>query len=335
MDSIKSNHMPGRSQFIRLLVCAVALALPLAAGAQPRLVADGLQGSSGSAVGPDGALYVAEGAVGRIARVDPATGAVTTFAEGLPPALIPIGGVVDVAFIGSTAYALVTLVGSDLGGDSIVGIYRIDGPDSYTVIADLGAWSLANPPTHEFDYFVPTGVHYAMEPFRGGLLVTDGHLNWVLWVTLDGEISEFMSFGNIVPTGLEVWGNTVYMAQAGPVPHLPEDGKIVAFGPKSTSATEVAAGAPLMVDVKRGRGATLYGLAQGPWDGAGEGSPAIPNSGMLVELKGDGGMSVVADGLNLPTSFQIIGNTAYFVSLAGEVWAIDDLGSPPFGRGVR
>lgn len=120
---------------MRLMVCALAIALPLAAGAQPRLVAGGLARGSGSAIGPDGALYVVEGAVGQIARVDPASGAVTTFASGLPPALIPIGGVADVAFIGNTVYALVTLVGSDLGGDSIVGICRIDGPDSYTVIA--------------------------------------------------------------------------------------------------------------------------------------------------------------------------------------------------------
>ena len=85
------------------------------------------------------------------------------------------------------------------------------------------------------------------------MLVTDGHLNWVLWVTLDSKLSEFMGFGNIVPAGLEVRGNTVYMAEA----------------------------------------------------------------------------------LNMPTSFQIIGNTAYFVSLAGKVWAIDNVGSAPFGRAVR
>ena len=53
------------------------------------LLASGLQGSIGSAVGPGGALFVAEGAAGRIARVDPQTGAVTTFASGLPGELLP------------------------------------------------------------------------------------------------------------------------------------------------------------------------------------------------------------------------------------------------------
>jgi hypothetical protein len=314
-----------------LAAASLALALPFTAAAQPTLLVSGLEGASGSAVGPDGALYVTEGAAGRLTRVDPGTGALTTVASGLPPSFVGIGGAMDVAFIGETPYVLVTLVGSDLGGDSIVGIYRVDGPGDFEVIADIGAWSIANPPTIDFSYFVPSGVHYAMETFRGGFLVTDGHLNRVLWVTLDGEISEFIAFGNIVPTGLAVWGNTVYMAEAGPVPHLPEDGKVVSFGPKSTSATEVASGAPLLVDVGIGRGRTMYALAQGTWAGTMDGEPATPNTGQLVEVNADGTFTVLAEGLNLPTSFQFIGNTAYVVNLVGEIWRYDNVSSPPFG----
>src|SRR6267142_4424925 len=72
----------------------------------------GLESAKGSTVGPDGALYVTEGAVGRISRVDPLTGEVTTFASGLPKAIpaVGIGGAIDVAFIDRTAYVLVTLV---------------------------------------------------------------------------------------------------------------------------------------------------------------------------------------------------------------------------------
>ena len=167
----------------------------------------------------------------------------------------------DVAFIGKTAYVLVTLVGPDVGGSDVVGIYRVDGPDSFTVVADIGAFALSNPPSTPFD--VPTGVQYALETYRGGFLVTDGHHNRVLRVTLDGEVTELIAFDNIVPTGLAVSGNTVYMAEAGPVPHLPEDGKVVSFGPKSPTATEVASGASLLVDVEFGRGRTLYALSQG------------------------------------------------------------------------
>ena len=163
----------------------------------------------------------------------------------------------DVAFIGETAYALVTLVGPDVGGSDVVGIYRVDGPDSFTVIADIGEFSIRQSAANT-EFFVPTGLQYALETYRGGFLVTDGHHNRVLRVTLDGEISELIAFDNIVPTGLAVSGNTVYMAEAGPVPHLPENGKVVSFRTNSPTATEVASGAPLLVDVEFGRGRNLY-----------------------------------------------------------------------------
>ena len=125
----------------------------------------GLDGGSGSTVGPGGALYVTESKAGRISRVDPRTGEITTFASGLPPTIpgVGIGGAIDVAFIGGTAYALVTLVGPDVGGSDTVGIYRIDGPDSFTVVADIGAFALSDPPRLPFD--VPTGVQYALETY--------------------------------------------------------------------------------------------------------------------------------------------------------------------------
>ena len=296
-----------------------------------QLLVSGLQGASGSTIGPDGALYVTEGAVGRISRIDPKTGDITTFASGLPSSIpaIGIGGVYDVAFLGATAYVLVTLIGTDVGGSDVVGIYRIDGPESYTIIADIGAFSMANPPNT--DFFIPTGVQYAIQTYRGGLLVTDGHHNRVLHVTLDGEIAEFRTFGNIVPTGLALSGNTVYMAEAGPAPHEPAAGKVVSFSPNSPSVTTVASGAPLLVDVEFNRGRTLFALAQGIWDGAFPGSPAEPNTGALVKVNGDGTFTVIADGLDRPTSLEFIMNTAYIITLTGEVWTVENAAGPPFG----
>ena len=314
----------------------IAISTPAAASVPPacgettatRLVT-GLEGASGSTIGPGGALYVTEGAAGRISRVDPKTGDVTTFASGLPTAIVGIGGAIDVAFIGSTAYALVTLVGSDVGGSDVVGIYRVDGPDSFTVVADIGAFALSNPPDTPFD--VPTGVQYALEAYRGGFLVTDGHHNRVLRVTLDGEVTEFIAFDNIVPTGLTVSGNTVFMAEAGPVPHLPQDGKVVSFGPQSPTPTEVGSGASLLVAVKFARGRTLYALSQGDFSGDPPGSPALPDTGALVRVNDDGTFTVVRDVLDRPTSLEFIRDTAYVVTLTGEIWKIDGALCPPYG----
>jgi hypothetical protein len=304
----------------------------LAAPTARRLVS-GLQRARGSTVGPGGALYVTEAAAGRISRVDPATGAVTTFASGLPISGLVPGGVVDVAFVGETAYALVTLVSPDVGGQSVDGIYRVDGPDHFTVIADVGAFSAAHPPRTPFG--VATGVQYALETFHGGFLITDGHHNRVLQVSHDGVISELMGFDNIVPTGIAVSGNTIYLAEAGPVPHLPENGKVVTFSPESQSASTIAGGAPLLVDVEFDRGRTLFALSQGIGSGGPPATPAVPNTGSLVRVNGDGTVTVISSGLDRPTSLKFIGNTAYIVTLTGEIWTIDDVADPPFGNGQR
>lgn len=316
-----------KSACCAMLATAVLLTASPAVDAGPKLLVKNLEGASGSTVGPRGDLFVTEGAAGRISRVDPQSGKVRRFVTGLPKSIIGIGGATDVKFIGDQAYVLVTLVGPDVGGANIDGIYRIDGRDSYTVIADIGAWARDNPPDTRFD--LPSGVQYAMEVYRGGLLVTDGHHNRVLWVTLDGEISEFAPFLNIVPTGLAVRGKTVLMAQAGPSPHLPEDGKIVAFGPLTfgicSSPIEIASGAPLLVDVEYGRGHKVYGLAQGTWDEAFPGSPALPKTGQLVEVRRSGKFKVIVDELDIPTSMQFIGDTAFVVTLTGEIWKISNV----------
>jgi hypothetical protein len=163
--------------------------------------------------------------------------------------------------------------------------------------------------------------------------VTDGHHNRVYRVTHDGEVSQLIAFGNIVPTGLEVRGKKVYMAEAGPVPHDPADGKVVVFKPKSPTVSEVASGAPLLVDVEFGRGRALYALSQGSFGGGPPGSPAAPNTGSLVKVNRDGTFSTVVDGLDRPTSVEFIRNTAYVVTLTGEIWKVENVSGRPHGHG--
>ena len=208
-----------RFAIVFALSCVLILGMSLGVAAQApsgelsatRLIS-GLEGGAGSTVGPDGALYVTENAAGRIARVDPKTGEKTVLASGLPKMItaVGIGGIMDVAFMNGTAYALVTLVSADVGGKDIDGIYRIDGPEKFTVIADIGKFSIDHPPVPAFQ--VPTGVQYAMEGYEGNFIVTDGHHNRVLKVTADGNVSELIAFDDIVPTGLEVSAssNTIY-----------------------------------------------------------------------------------------------------------------------------
>ena len=110
----------------------------------------------------------------------------------------------------------------------------------------------------------------------------------------------------------------------------------MSFSLGSSTATEVASttglNVGLFVDVEFGHGNTLYTLAQGIWDGPFEGAPARPNTGALLELQPNGTFSVVEDNLNQPTSLEFIGKKAYVVSLAGEVWEIDNVSAQPHGH---
>jgi len=109
-------------------------------------------------------------------------------------------------------------------------------------------------------------------------------------------------------------------------------GPAVGIDAKSHAVTDVAGPAPLLVDVERGRGQTLFGLAQGIHSNPNPGSPADPNTGELLRVDGNGGFSVVATGLDQPTSLEIIGTTAYVVTLGGEIWKIDNISGPPYGH---
>jgi hypothetical protein len=312
----------------------LALATPGAAGAappaeaaQPRPLVAGLDGGSGSTVGPDGALYVPEPVSGEVSRIDPRTGATTVVASCLPPRVLvgDAGGAMDVAFLGSTMYALTSMVSEDVGGSAVTGVFRVQDEDTCEVVADIGAWTMANPPPPDFDFVVPTGVPYAMEAYQGGFLVTDGHANRVLQVTLDGQVRAVLQLGNVVPLGLDVVDRTVYFTLAGPVPHLPEEGQVLSLDVGSADPELVASGGRLLVDVEAGRHA-LYALAQGDFPEAGlEGTPALPDTGRLLVATRDGGFDVVAGGLDRPTSMELVDGNAYVVTYDGEVWRIGDL----------
>ncbi|PVU83016.1 hypothetical protein DDP54_08380 [Cellulomonas sp. WB94] len=285
-----------------------------------RVVASGPGLTVGSAVGPDGALYVTDASAGTLVRVDPRTGRSLVVADGLPVQGAPgVGGPMDVAFLDGTAYVLVTFVGPDVGGTGINGIYRIDGHGA-TPIADIGAFATANPPAT--DYVVPSGLQFAFIAYRGAFLVTDGHHNRVYRVTTSGEVSVAAAFADDVPTGITSRGRTVWMTFAGPVPHLPESGRVVRLDLASQSAVPIASGARLAVDVAV-KGSDLYVLSQGQLPaGAEPGTPALPGTGALYRVAGDGTMRLVVDGLDRPTSLQIIGRTAYIVTLDGEIDAV-------------
>ena len=91
--------MGSHRKLVVLTAAVIAMITPFAGSAAPPSgaltpaeVLTGLEGGSGSTVGPGGALYVPETNAGRISRVDPKTGDITTFASGLPKSIVGLGG---------------------------------------------------------------------------------------------------------------------------------------------------------------------------------------------------------------------------------------------------
>jgi hypothetical protein len=54
-----------------------------------------------------------------------------------------------------------------------------------------------------------------------------------------------------------------------------------------------------------------------------------------VRVNPDGTFTEITGGLDRPTSLEIIGNTAYVVTLGGEIWTIDDIAGRRFGERDR
>ena len=123
----------------------------------------------------------------------------------------------------------------------------------------------------------------------------------------------------------------VFVTEIGPIPHLPEDGKVVAVRP-GREPRQVASGASMLIDVERGpHGKLLRDSRQGQWDGVGEGSRADPDTGRLLVVGRHGNLTPVVDRrgrelvLDRPVSVEFVGATAYVLSVTGDVYRVDGL----------
>ena len=309
--------------------------------------------STGADIGPDGALYAGVGGSAEsgdavltlpadlaemfgiesvlfgdnstVMRVDPETGEVTTYADGLPSASDAVGGEpfvspADVVWVGDTLYVLITGGAPEVGGaaaDWPNGVYRLENDDSWTLVADITTFNNENPV--DFPDAGPGGNPFAIN-YRGGqFIVSDGNYNRLLTISMDGSISILAAFDNIVPTGLETPdGGAVWNTWFSPAPHNPGDSFLVQVGFPTGTVTTVADEWAQLIDVELGPGGNVYVLQFGDQQ-LDENAPPPP--GRLLLLQGDQLVPVV-EGLMLPTSLNFSGDTAYITSLTGEVYAI-------------
>ena len=145
-------------------------------------VGDAGSGSGGRQHDRPGQRLVRHGPECAVCCVSTGRPGVTTFAEGLPPQVLGIGGAMDVAssvaprtcssrWSAATSSTATTSVMTS-SGSTVSKRRQLHGDRRHRCLVDQ------YPP--ETDYFLTTGVQYALQRYGRGFLVTDGHHNRVL-----------------------------------------------------------------------------------------------------------------------------------------------------------
>jgi hypothetical protein len=335
---------------------AAALLLPLAtastsAGAATASVyASGFNNPRELKFGPDGVLYVAEGGTGGtnstagqctqvVPPLGPYTGAQTggriskvvngqrvTVNDKFPSNQTTAAtgnltsGVADIAWLGGTLYALTAGAGCSHGvANTVNGIYRVNGNNTPTLVANLSAFQMANPTAVvKPGDFEPDGTWYSMMARGGALYAVEPNHGELDRITTSGQISRVAdisaSQGHIVPTVIAAHGN-FYVANLDTFP-IEGDSKVLKITP-SGYVTPVAFGLSAVLGIAFDGRDRMYVLEMT----VGQPGPT-PGFGDIVRIDPSGKKTIVLSGLNLPSGMTMGPDGALYVS----VWGF---GAPP------
>lgn len=345
-----------RSTLLRT-AAAFALLLPLAAAstsagaATATVFASGLNNPRELKFGPDGHLYVAEGGtgganstVGQCTQVPPPVGPYTgaptgsriskivngqrvTVNDKFPSSMTSanlgnlVSGVADIAWIGGTMYAITAGSGCSHGvAHTVNGVYRVNGNNTPTLVANLSAFQMAHPTAHEEpEDFEPDGTWYSMIADRGALYAVEPNHGELDRITTNGSISRVAdisaSQGHIVPTVVAAHGN-FYVGNLDTFPIPGGASKILKITP-SGYVTAVAHGLDTILGIAFDNRDRMYVLE----NTVGAPGPA-PGHGDIVRIDPNGKKTIILSGLNLPTGMTMGPDGALYVS----VWGF---GAPP------
>jgi hypothetical protein len=257
MSTIKSMMAAGIITSAFICICPTQL-YAAQTPSDATVVASGLLGPRGLAVGPDNELYIAEAGTGgknetspkqcmQVPNIGPYAGGLTariskvnqahklvTVASGFPSTVGAGGtawiGVADVVFINGKLFALIGGGGCSHGNPHHPnGIYEVDAKTGkWKVIADLGVAYLGKHPAkfESADDFEPDGTYYSMIASNGRLVTVDPNHGNMFSVSTSGQIEPIIdvsaSQGHIVPTTIAELDGNFYLGNLNLFPIDPQ-----------------------------------------------------------------------------------------------------------------
>ena len=308
-------------------------------------IVSGLTNPRGFVWGPDGSLYLSLAGTGgeTPATIDGAeigvyggpTSSVVTIANGCADSLVEglpsgnwrdagwIWGAHAVALLGGQLYILSAGGGIDFGNpDQPTAVLRLEEDGTVTVVADLSAWSVANPPTFIPPDYNPSGSFFDLESDGERLWLSEAVGGRLVTVTPEGDVSLIadVSEGHMVPTGLALAPEGgAYLGFLTAVPYVDGGSKVVHIAEDGT-VTDHWTGLTAVTDIAIGPDGALYAAEMAT------GNLADPpytqlSSGRVVRMTGSDSLEEVVTGADYPSHIGFGPDGALYLTL------------PAFGEG--
>jgi len=226
--------------------------------------------------------------------------------------------VADVAFVGSTMYALISGGGCSHGlPNSPNGVIQVDTTKgTWTQLANLSTFTASNPVANpSSDDFEPDGTYYSLVSLGDRLFTTEPNHGEIDEIDMNGTVRRVVdiseSHGHIVPTALAYNRDQLYF------------GNLFLFPVPQGSANVFTYGSDKRIHVVVPQLTTVVGIAFDSQDrlyvlemSAGAGGPG-PGQGMVLRVEYNGHLTTIASGLTFPTAmtFSPDGTTLYVTNM--------------------
>ncbi len=344
-----TSHAMRGSLIVMAAICAPFGFAQTTATLSPNatVFATGLSNPRGLKFGPDGLLYVAEGGTGGtnsttgvcpqvVAPVGPYTGGNTgrisrissggtrsTVVDALPSSQTSsaqgslVSGVADIAFVGSTMYALLAGAGCSHGVPNTPnGILQVNVANgTWTQFADLSAFLAGNPVVNPSpDDFEPDGTFYSLVALGDKLYTVEPNHGEIDEIGPGGNIRRVVdisdSQGHIVPTAL-AYHNGWYFGNLYQFPIHQGESNIYRMD-ANRDIHVVTIGVTTVLGIAFDAQNRMYILEMS----AAEGNPT-PGTGKVLRYEYNGTLSTIASGLTFPTAMTFGPDGTLYVSNFG------------------